>query len=272
MARAGARGRAVFIGILAVAFVATAACGADTPTSTPTTSVATDSIADQAPPPAQRCGKPDDGAVTKVVVTASDGIKLAAAAWGEGERGVVLLPQRGGDLCGYWEYANQLAAAGWHLLAIDFRRSGLSESAAVGDLTLDAVAAVEWLKAAGAVNVVLVGASMGATTAMVTAGRHPGLVTGVIALSMPPAIDVTDGNGPEPSTAQAAAPLIDVPLLLCWAERDPGAVDPQPLVDASPATEKLVITRPGAAHGWSMLREGEADVRPELLAFLDQHS
>ncbi len=255
-----------------MAFVMTAACGDDAPNPAPTTSVAADSIADQAPPPAQRCGKPDDGAVTKVVVTASDGTELAAAAWGEGERGVVLLPQRGGDLCVYWDYASELAASGWHLLAIDFRRSGLSESAEVGDLTLDAVAAVEWLKAAGAVDVVLLGASMGATTAMVTAGRHPGLVSGVVALSVPPAIDVTDGNGGEPSTAQAAAPLIDVPLLLCWAERDTQAVDPQPLADASPAAEKLVITRPGTAHGWSMLRAGEADVRPELLAFLDQHS
>jgi pimeloyl-ACP methyl ester carboxylesterase len=257
---------------LTAVLAATVGCDAEAPASAPTTPAASDSIADQAPPPAQRCRKPDDGTVAKVVVTASDGTELAAAAWGEGERGVALLPQRGGDLCGYWDYASELAAAGFHLLAIDFRRSGLSESAAVGDLTLDAVAAVEWLKSAGATNVVLVGASMGATTAMVTAGRHPDLVSGVVALSLPPAIDVTDGNGPEPSTAEAAAPLIDVPLLMCWADRDTSAVDPQPLVDASPGADKQVITRPGLSHGWSMLRDGEADVRPELLAFLEQHT
>ena len=272
MVRTGALVRAVFICILAAVVAVTSACGGDEPDSTPTTSAAGDSIADLAPPPAQRCRKADDGTVTKVVVTASDGTELAGAAWGEGERGVVLLPQRGGDLCGYWDYAGELAAAGFHLLAIDFRRSGLSESAPVADLTLDAVAAVEWLKAADATSVVLLGASMGATTAMVTAGRHPDLVSGVVSLSLPPAIDVTDGNGPEPTTAEAAAPLIDVPLLMAWADRDTGAVDPQPLVDASPAADRSVVTRPGPSHGWSMLREGEADVRPDVLAFLELHS
>lgn len=272
MLHTGALQRAVAISLLTIIVATTAACSGESPATTPTTSADTESIADRAPAPAERCREDDDGTVAKVVVTASDGTELAGAAWGEGERGVVLLPQRGGDLCGYWKYATELTAAGFHLLAIDFRGTGFSARASVADLTLDAVAAVEWLKAAGATSVVLMGASMGATTAVVTAGRNPDLVSGVVSLSLPPSIDVTGGNGPEPTTPQAAAPLIDVPLLMCWAERDTSAVNPQPLVDASPAAEKQVITRPGSFHGWSMLNEGQADVRPEVLAFLEQHT
>jgi hypothetical protein len=33
-----------------------------------------------------------------------------------------------------------------------------------------------------------------------------------------------------------------------------------------------VVTRDGGAHGWSMAAPGPADVRPEVLAFLEQHT
>lgn len=214
---------------------------------------------------------PDDG-VAKVVVTASDGTKLAGAEWGEGVRGVVLLPQRGADLCPWWDYATSLAVLGYHVLAIDFRGNGYSDSGPVRDLTRDVVGAVEWLKDAGATNVVLIGASMGATAAVVTAGRHPDLVSGVVSLSLPPSIDVTGGDTEGPTTPQEAAPLIDVPLLMCWARADASATDPQPIIDAAPAADKHVVTREGGLHGWGLLTEGPHDVRPEILAFLEQHA
>jgi pimeloyl-ACP methyl ester carboxylesterase len=270
MSRLGALPRNVLLLALTVLVTTTAACSSGSPTSTPTTTTAAESIADVAPPPAERCRVLDGGTAEKVVVTASDGTELAGAEWGEGPRGIVLLHQRAANLCGWWDYATELAAADFHVLAIDFRRNGMSESGPVADLTLDAVAAVEWLKEAGATTVVLMGASMGATTAMVTVGRNPELVDALVTLSLPPTIDVTDGNGPEPTTPQAAAPLVHVPLLMCWARSDGSAIDPQPLIDAAPTTDKQVVTRDGGAHGWDLVTDGAADVRPEVLAFLDE--
>jgi pimeloyl-ACP methyl ester carboxylesterase len=210
-------------------------------------------------------------ALPRIVLAASDGTKLAGAEWGSGARGVVLLPQCGGNLCGYWNYATELVAAGFHALAIDFRPSGRSERRPVADLTIDAVAAVEWLKAAGATKVVLLGASLGAATAMVTAGRKPDLVSAVVTLSLP-SIGVTGGNGPDPTTADEAAPLIHVPLLMCWSASDRDAVNPQRFINASPASDMRLVTREGSTHGWLMPRTGTTDVRPEVLAFLERYA
>jgi pimeloyl-ACP methyl ester carboxylesterase len=271
MLRTGALARALLIAVSAVIVAASAACGGESPATPSATSTSSaQSIADIAPPPAERCNKPDGGTAAKTVVTAPDGPKLAGVEWGTGPRGVVLLPQRGADLCPWWDFATQLVDAGYHVLAIDFRGNGYSESAPVRDLTRDAVGAVEWLKQAGAENVVLIGASMGATTALVTAGRHPDLVAGVVSLSMPPSIDVTGGDTEGPTTPQEAAPQIKASLLMCWATSDRSATDPQPIVDASPATDKQVVTREGGLHGWGLLSDGPHDVRPEVLAFLEQ--
>lgn len=249
-----------------------AACSGEPRTPNPSPSIpAAQSVVDSAPAPAERCRRPDDGTVAKVVVTGADGVRVVGAEWGEGPRGVVLLHQRGGNLCGWWEYATELAQAGFHVLAIDYRNSAFSERGEA-DLTRDALAAVEWLKAAGAERVVLVGASLGAATAMVTVGRHPDAVSGLVALSLPPGIDVTGGDDAEPATPEAAAPLISAAMLMCWATSDPNAVDPQPFVDAAPSPDKRVITREGGAHGWTMLTDGPADVRPEVLAFLQQYA
>ena len=273
MTRTGALSRALLISAFAIIVsTSAAACGgaSTTPTTPATSTTGRQSFTELAPPPAERCDKSDDGAVAKVVVTASDGTKLAAAEWGDGPRGVVLLPQRGADLCGWWDFATELADAGYHVLAIDFRATGYSDVGSVRDLTRDAVGAVEWLKQTGATNVVLIGASMGATTALVTAGRHPDLAAGVVSLSMPRSIDVTGGDADGPTTPQEAAPQIEVPLLMCWARSDGSATDPQPIVDAAPATTKQMVTRDGGQHGWGLLTDGPHDVRPEVLAFLEQ--
>ena len=250
--------------------VTVAACSAGPETASPPTPTA-QSVVDASPPPAERCRKPDDGTVAKVIVTAADGVRLVGAEWGDGPRGVVLLHQRGSNLCGWWDYATELAQAGFHVLAIDYRNSAFSERGEA-DLTRDALAAVEWLKAAGAERVVLMGASLGAATAMVTVGRHPDAVSGVVTLSLPPEIDVTGVDDANPATPEAAAPLITVPLLMCWATSDPSAVDPQPFVDDAPAADKQVVTREGRYHGWELLRDGPYDVRPEVLAFLERHA
>jgi pimeloyl-ACP methyl ester carboxylesterase len=213
--------------------------------------------------------------VEKAVLTTGDGLHLAAARFGSGAKGVVLLPQRGADLCAWFDYASSLVTSGYHVLALDFRGVGFSDDSSTLDYTADALAGVTALKAAGAERVVLMGASIGAATALVTAGRSPQDVVGVVSLSYPDdRLDVTGGTGSAPRTPLEAAGLLRVPLLLCFATGDPSAARPDTLVAAATTggARAELVGRPGVSHGWDMLKVGDDDVRPEVTAFLESVS
>src|SRR5437667_8912302 len=96
----------------------------------------------------------------------ADGGVVSADSYGTGERGVVLA--HGGRFNkGSWEkQAQTLAAAGFRVLAIDFRGYGQSRGPGDSDpmsapLHLDVLAAVRYLRKSGAKTVSVVGASMG---------------------------------------------------------------------------------------------------------------
>lgn len=236
---------------------------------------ASDTLAGRAPAPAERCHKSGNAPVAKVVVKTADNVYLAGVRFGSGEHGVLLLHQRGADLCPWWDYANSLVNKGFHVLAIDFRGNGFSDNSDSADYTADAIAGIAELKRAGATRVVLVGASIGAATALVTAGRVPDQVAGVVSLSYPDNdIDVTDGAGAGPHTPAEAAPKITAPMLLCFASGDTSATTakPQELVDASPAPAKQLVGRPGVSHGWDMLKVGTDDVTTDVLGFLQSYA
>jgi pimeloyl-ACP methyl ester carboxylesterase len=267
----------VGLGLLATALLAVAtACTDDppppiNPDAVPETVV--DTVAGSAPPPAERCHKSGNVPVSKVVVTTGDNVHLAGARFGTGARGVLLLPQRGADLCPWWDYANELMNAGFHVLAIDVRGTGYSEEGAVTDYTADAAAGIAELKRAGAERVVIIGASIGAATALVTAGRLPDQVAGVVALSYPDdTIDVTGGGGSGPKTPSEAAPLITAPVLIAYTAGDRMAAKPDDLVAKLGGPEKQLVGRSGVSHGWDMLKLGDDDVRPDVLAFLHSYA
>jgi pimeloyl-ACP methyl ester carboxylesterase len=105
-----------------------------------------------------------------VSFSTQDGGVVYADLYGEGERGVVLA--HGGRFNKEsWEpQARVLAKAGFRVLAFDFR--GYGESRGPGDsapmsapLHLDVLAAVSYLRKAGAKNISVVGASMGGSAA-----------------------------------------------------------------------------------------------------------
>jgi len=234
-----------------------------------------DTLPGKAPAPAQRCGKSPQITPVKVVLTTSDGVHLAGARFGTGARGVLLLPQRDTDFCPWWDFATQLGLAGFQVLAIDQRNSGQSEDAEKADYTADAAAGIAELKRAGAARVVLVGASQGGAVALVTAGRTPNDVAGVVALSYPDdGLDVTGGTGDAPRTPAEAAPKINMPLMLCFTKGDQFAVKakPQQLAAKSPSTAKELVGRSGVSHGWDMLRVGPDDVRTDVLRFLQSYA
>jgi pimeloyl-ACP methyl ester carboxylesterase len=264
--------------LVAVAVLTATGCTRQEPAPTNPDGVAAgvaDTVPGKAPAPVQRCGKSGNDPVTKVVVTTADGVHLAGARFGTGKRGVLLLPQRGADLCPWWDFAVSLVHNGFHVLAIDMRGTGYSEDASTKDYTADAVAGIAELKRAGATRVVLVGASQGAATALVTAGRVPDQVAGVVSLSYPDNdLDVTGGTGPGPHTPAQAAPLTKAPLMFCYTagDRNIARAKPQKLVAASPAAAKQLVGRPGVSHGWDMLKVGPDDVRPDVIGFLQSYA
>jgi pimeloyl-ACP methyl ester carboxylesterase len=99
-----------------------------------------------------------------------DGGVIFADVYGSGDRGVVLAHGGRFDKESWAPQARQLAAAGFRVLAIDFRGYGKSHGPGDSDplgapLKLDVLAAVRYLKASGAKRVSLVGGSMGGSAA-----------------------------------------------------------------------------------------------------------
>jgi pimeloyl-ACP methyl ester carboxylesterase len=116
------------------------------------------------------------------------GVRLVGERW-EGERwegeapgGLVLLLHGGGQTRHSWQRtAARLAREGTTTLALDARGHGDSDWDAGEDYSLDAfvgdlVSVIDTLDDAP----VLVGASLGGTTALVAAGEHPGLARGLV--------------------------------------------------------------------------------------------
>jgi pimeloyl-ACP methyl ester carboxylesterase len=233
-----------------------------------------DTVPGKASAPAQRCNQSGQSPAVKVVLTTADGVHLAGVRFGGGARGVLLLPQRGADYCAWWPYANDLLRSGFHVLAIDQRNSGQSETSDKADLTADAIAGIAELKRLGATRVIVVGASQGGAVALVTAARVPDQVAGVVSLSYPDDnLDVTGGTGADPHTPAQAAPRITVPLMLCFTNGDQFAKNakPQQLAAKVPSTVKELVGRSGVSHGWDMLKVGPDDVRDDVLRFLQSY-
>src|SRR5215471_135130 len=97
--------------------------------------------------------------------TAQDGGEIYADVYGAGTRGVVLAHGARFDKASWKTQATELANAGFHVVAIDFRGYGKSKAgpnakAGWDDLYMDVLAAVRYLRQNGATSVAVVGASM----------------------------------------------------------------------------------------------------------------
>jgi pimeloyl-ACP methyl ester carboxylesterase len=238
-------------------------------------------LPERAPSPAERCGFA--GKAEKVVLTTSDGVKLSGARLGEGAHGVVLLPQRDSDMCGWNSAVSRMVGAGLHVLAIDLRCAGYSDCDngsddqldTTHDFAADAAAAIAELKRAGASKVVVMGASLGAASAVVAGGRFPDQVSGVVGLSVFQAgFNASGGARTDVTTPENAAPHITAPMLLVVATDDGSSISlgtAQALIDRGTAAAKgKVIAGRGSAHGWDLLRGPDIDA--EVLAFLKANS
>jgi pimeloyl-ACP methyl ester carboxylesterase len=118
----------------------------------------------------------------------SDDALVSGHVYGAGRRAVVLVP--GGHGVGEtWEMQSQrLARAGFRVLALDYRGRGQSPLMPPDDSKahLDVLAAVRQLKADGADEISVVGASWGGWAAGTAAVAEPGTISRLVLLAHSP--------------------------------------------------------------------------------------
>jgi pimeloyl-ACP methyl ester carboxylesterase len=122
----------------------------------------------------------------------ADGIRLAGRLFGHGSVGVVLSHQGGtaANQSDWWSMARLLADRGYRVLTYDFRGICPGGVAGCSDGTFggptqwkDLVAAVAFIRAAGAKVVAVGGASIGAMASLVVAGMPEEHIDAVMSLS-----------------------------------------------------------------------------------------
>jgi pimeloyl-ACP methyl ester carboxylesterase len=214
--------------------------------------------------------RPADGAHIERITTA-DGLALDARLFeppeGFPERAgqlVLLLHMYPADQSAWWETARDLASSGITVLTFDFRGFGASEGDKNGsEIQRDVVAALDWARARGYEDVVIGGASMGGTAAIVAVSEVGG-VDGILALSAPSSFRGLD--------ADRALPDLGVPLVAMAAEGDVSAADSLKRFEERCEPGRCEITLlPGRAHGTDMMKTPEAPrVRRALDALMEQ--
>jgi pimeloyl-ACP methyl ester carboxylesterase len=259
----GRRGR--FFGLaLAVALLAGGCSGKSNGGGQPTESgdqAATATTLAPLEQPSSRCGAPEVKA-TVLRFPATDGTQLDGVLVGSGPAGVVLLHQHPADLCGFWPYAVYLSKRGLQALAIDLRCYGESACPQAEDaksrVVDDVAGAVAVLRAHGAKRIALVGASLGASTALLAGAALRPPVAAVVSLSTGKFDLATILGGSTPLDTGSAAKRLSVPVLFAVARDDPNlpVEQVQALYRVAPAKDKQLVVLGGsstALHGWDLL-------------------
>ena len=196
---------------------------------------------------------------------AADGTRLAGHRFGgtraNGRTAIVLAHQSDGGLCAWARSARKLAAAGYFVVAFDFRGYGDSKgSQNTSRFAGDYAAAVRAARSLGARKVVLVGASMGGTAALVAGANVRPPVIGIVSLSAPARYAGLN--------ALATAPRLTVPVLLVAAEEDlPFPDDARQLYQAVASERKRVEIVPRGRHGIDLF-ESTASVQRLVAEFI----
>jgi pimeloyl-ACP methyl ester carboxylesterase len=195
---------------------------------------------------------------------ASDGGVVHADVYGAGARGVVLA--HGGRFTkeSWAPQARALAAAGYRVLAFDFRGYGQShgpgqEDAFTAPLHLDVLAAARWLRKAGATTVAAIGGSLGGAAVARAAIEEPGLFERIVLLG------ATPPGPPEKLTVRK---------LYVMARDDASADGPrlpglQAHFERAPYPKQLIVVD-GSAHAQFLFESPQGErVMREILLFLD---
>jgi dienelactone hydrolase len=203
------------------------------------------------------CGGEASSPPEPIRFTTEDGVELAGDLRGRGSTAVVLAHMFPANRTSWAEFASILAEEGYLALNFDFRGYGASDGTrTIPELWRDVLAAAEAARGQGASRVILVGASMGGTAALVAASRAE--LDGVVTLSAP-----TTFMGLAASTEVVQA--VDEPKLFLASEGDGSAADAaQAFYNASPGPKRVEIVT-GDEHGTDLLEGGQAEVARRLI-------
>jgi pimeloyl-ACP methyl ester carboxylesterase len=176
---------------------------------------------------------------------------------------VILTHMRPNDQTAWYPFAQELASQGFATFTFDFRGYGLSTGDQDYDkLDEDLTAVIEYWHDRGRENVLLLGASMGATTSLVVAGATN--VRAIVAISPPSRFESQD--------ALAAVGTLTVSKLFVVSELDAPTLQFDQLYEAA-AGPKEEEVYPGNLHGTDLLdplkNEDAATVRQRIIDFLD---
>ena len=217
------------------------------------------------PPRTESCVAPGERAGAVRLRTA-DGVTIAGVVLGTGRVGVTLGHERGADLCGWLPFARVLARRGYRVLAFDHRGHGLSQAPSYPKsirLDRDDLAAVAELRRRGSRRFVLMGASMGATAALVAA---PGVGRDLAA--------VVDLSGPAQYVqldALSAVRRLSAPGLFAVGRNDAAFVaDTKALRAASRNPNSRLVIRPTFNHGTALLVDPAFERL--VLDFVERHA
>jgi dienelactone hydrolase len=171
----------------------------------------------------------------------ADDRPLVGVQLGSGPVGIVLAHGSNGSLCEWIGYARELAAAGYRVLPYD---AG-PEFNGVG---LDAEAAIEALRRAGAQKVVVMGSSLGALAALVGGAAVHVQPDAVVSLSAPDSVGYLHG-------LEAVARLRSPVLFMAAEDDQPFSDSARALYAAAVSPDKQLRVVPGSVHGSSLLED-----------------
>jgi pimeloyl-ACP methyl ester carboxylesterase len=204
------------------------------------------------------------GAQTTVSFPTEDGGTIYADVYGKGESGVVLAHGGRFNKESWEKQARVLDAAGYRVLAFDFRGYGKSRGPGDSDpmsapLHLDVLAAVRYFRQTGAKTVSVIGGSMGGAAAGdASIAARPGEIDRLVFLGAAP-------NGP--------ADKLNSRSLFIVARDDASGDGPRlpgirAQFDKAPQPKELIILD-GSAHAQYLFQTEQGDrVIREILRFL----
>jgi pimeloyl-ACP methyl ester carboxylesterase len=191
----------------------------------------------------------------------ADGVRLYMVEAGSGNTTVVLAHGGRSDLCDTIPFAGRLDAAGYRIVALDFRGSGRSQAPARNGLALgrDLAAAVAHARQRGAERIFLIGSSMGG--AAIVQNTSAFRVDGRISLSgtrLWPGFGINDPAG----LARILDPFLYVGSRDDW--RAP-AGEARSIFRRVGATDKRMVLYPGSDHGWQLVETAPFAARARAL-------
>lgn len=194
-----------------------------------------------------------------------DGGLIYGDVYGSGDSAVVLAHGGRFNRASWAEQAPAIVAAGFRVLAIDFRGEGQSRGGTPGNAEegrrFDVLGAVHYLRKAGAKSVSVVGASMGGDYAAEAAETEPAAIDRLVLLASGAYTTLTKMKGPKLFILARDDANDDGPRLPKIRAQYLKASDPK----------KLIIVD-GSAHAQFLFKTDQGErVMREILRFLSGH-